>query len=113
MNDKLAEMCEEFEKLAKFAAIKKKKPDPKAKVRSRGKCCLPAEHPLVKDKKDHYPINDMDQARNALARASGHSSVPDWFKGSLKQLVSIVAKKVHAEYPKIKMTSKSRKPGKG
>lgn len=107
----LYEACEKFLKLAKKAK-ESKKLDPKAKVRSRGECCFPAESPKVKDKQDHFPINNEAQARNALARASQYSSVPEWYKGSLKDLVATVAKKVHAKYPNIKVTEKGKKPGK-
>ena len=114
MFDKIAEQCEYFESLAKVAAAKeKKKLDSKAKVRSRGKCCLPAEHPLVKDNKDHYPIGDKAHALNAISRVNQHESVPPWFKGSLKQLINIVYRKVKAEYPGIDLDLKKKKPGKG
>lgn len=86
--------------------------DPKAKVRHRGKCVFPAESRRVKDKKDHFPINDADQARNALARANQYSKVPAWFDGTLAELAKAVANKVHKEYPSIEVTEKSKKPGK-
>lgn len=98
--------CENFEKLAK-------KIDPKAKVRSRGKCALPAEHPKVKDKKDHYPLNDIAQARNALARVNQMKSSPDWFNGTLQQLVNTVVRAVKKEFPSIEVSEKAKKPGKG
>ena len=102
--DIIAEAAEEFEKLAS---------DPKAKVRNRGTCVFPAEHPKVKDNKDHFPLNSESQARNALARASQYSSAPEWWAGSLKELVNAVARKVHSKYKGIKVTNKSKKPGKG
>jgi hypothetical protein len=108
----LYEACEHFLKLAEKKK-EKKKLDPKAKVRSRGDCCLPAEHSMVKDKKDHYPINDIDQARNAISRVNQMSAAPPWFKGSLKSLINIVYRKVHAKYPSIKIDTKKKKPGKG
>ena len=83
------------------------------KARSRGTCVFPAEHPKVKDNKDHFPINSESQARNALARASQYSSAPEWYDGSLQRLVNAVARKVHSEYPGIKETEASRHPGKG
>jgi len=49
------------------------------KVRSRGKVVFPAEHPSVLDNKDHYPINNANQARNALGRASQHDKKPSWY----------------------------------
>ena len=108
----LFEACEKFLKLAETKKTKKKKLDPQAKVRSRGKCVFPANKGKNKSSKDHFPINDADQARNALARASQYDSVPEWYAGSLKELVAAVARKVHAEYPSIKVTEKGKKPGK-
>jgi hypothetical protein len=84
----------------------KKKLDPKAKVRNRGTVCVPAES--AKDKKDHFPINDADQARNALARVHQYSSAPDWYKGSLQGLQALVARKVKAKYPKIDVGGKKK-----
>src|SRR5271167_20233 len=77
----------------------KKKLDPKAEVRNRGSVCVPAEN--AKDKKDHFPINDEAQARNALARVHQYSSVPEWYSGSLKALQNAVSRKVHSKYPSI------------
>jgi len=90
----------------KTAAKKeKKKPDPKAKVRNRGTVCVPAES--AKDKKDHFPINDADQARNALARVHQYSSAPPWYNGSLTSLQNAVSRKIHSKYPSIGKDKKS------
>lgn len=83
-----------------------------AKAKSGKDCVFPADHPKVKDNKDHYPLGDEKQARNALARASQHKSVPSWYDGTLKALVSAVAKKVHAKYPSIEISDAGKKPGK-
>lgn len=93
-------------------AAEDRKLDPKAKVRSRGKCVFPAEHPKVKDEKDHFPINDAGQARNALSRANQYSSAPKWWKGSLKELVGAVHRAVTKHYKNINVTEDSKKPGK-
>jgi hypothetical protein len=94
------------EYMKKEAADKKKKLDPKAEVRNRGTVCVPASS--AKDKKDHFPINNADQARNALARVHQYNKVPTWFKGSLKGLQALVSRKVHSKYPSIgKETKKS------
>lgn len=85
--------------------------DPKAKVRNRGTVVFPASS--SKDNKDHFPINDADQARNALARANQYSKVPDWYSGSLQSLVSKVRSAVKNKYPSIETSEKSEKPGKG
>lgn len=112
-------LASEYEKIAdeqlvKTAAKEKttKKKDPKAKVRNRGNVVFPAGSSSVKDDKDHFPINDADQARNALARANQYSSVPEWYNGSLESLVKAVARKVHSKYPGIKVTEDAKKPGK-
>src|SRR5271157_6432857 len=73
---------------------KKKKLDPKAKVRNRGTVCVPAER--AKDKKDHFPINNIDQARNALSQVGKYTKAPPWYNGSLKGLQGLVSAKVHA-----------------
>ena len=65
---------------------------------------LPKSHPKVKDDKDHYPIKDADQARNALARVAQAEASPPWFDGTLKELQSIVRKAVAKEYPSIEVT---------
>lgn len=103
----LKKLANEFCKLTKIAL------DPKAKIRNRGKVVFPAESSKVNDDKDHYPINSIDQARNALQRASQYKKVPDWFNGSLKELVETVARKVKRHYPSIEVSEKSKKPGKG
>jgi len=82
-------------------AKKGRKHDPRAKVRNRGKCIFPAESPKVKDDKDHFPINDIDQARNALARVAQYDKAPDWYRGSLSQLQKKVRQTVKKEYPSI------------
>ena len=99
-----------FESLAKESLSKL---DPKAKVRNRGKVVFPAESSKVTDNKDHYPVQNIDQARNALARANQMKAAPDWYKGSLKEFVNAVVRKVHSEYPSIEISEKSKKPGKG
>ncbi len=110
--DQLIKMAVNYEQLATESLVttakkKEKKLDPKAKVRNRGTVCVPAEK--AKDKKDHFPINDADQARNALARVHQYSSKPEWWSGSLKGLQDLVARKVKAKYPKIDVGGKKEK----
>ena len=71
-----------------------KKLDPKAKIRNRGNVVFPAGSEKVLDDKDHFPINTESQARNALARASQYDKCPDWYDGTLKELVKKVYNKV-------------------
>ena len=90
-------------------AAKKGQTDPKAKVRNRGKVVFPASSGKVKDNKDHFPINDSNQARNALSRVAQYSSVPKWYKGTLKELQGKVRSAVKKAYPKIEVTMKKKK----
>jgi hypothetical protein len=111
--EKILVLADNFEQKAQeslVAEAKKKdskKLDPKAKVRNRGTVCVPAES--AKDKKDHFPINNEDQARNALARVHQYSSAPEWYNGSLKGLQSLVSRKVKSKYPKIDVGGKKEK----
>ncbi len=89
------------------------KKSPSAKVRNRGDAIFPAGSKLVNDDEDHFPINSLKQARNALSQASKYKKKPSWFNGSLKKLVATVQRKVRAKYPSIKTTKASAKPGKG
>jgi len=101
------ELAEDAKKAARDShSAKDKKLDPKAKVRNRGSVCVPAEQ--AKDKKDHFPINDEGQARNALARVQQLTSAP-WYKGSLEGLKALVARKVKAKYPGINVGGKDSK----
>ena len=108
-----------LEKTAFFSTLvletlaEKKKLDPKAKVRNKPDPIFPSDSPLVKDDADHFPLGTENQARNALSRANQMKEAPEWFKGDLKKFLAIVVKKVHSEYPDIKISPASKKPGKG
>lgn len=102
--EKLLTLASEFEELSKHAKDKKKL-DPKAKVRNRGTVCVPASS--AKDKKDHFPINSIEQARNALARVHQYDKAPSWYGSSLKSLQELVSRKVHSKYPSIGKEKKS------
>ena len=95
-----------FEKLAK---AKKKKLDPKAKVRNRGKCVFPAS--TTKDHKDRYPINNIDQARSALRYAGKQKSCP-WFHGSVAEMKKKVQNAVYRAYPALRKTKERSKKSK-
>lgn len=82
--------------------------DPDAEVRNRGKVVFPAESKNVNDYKDHFPINDADQARNALARVAQYSSVPSWYDGSLEELQQKVRKEVKKAYPDIEVSNSDK-----
>jgi hypothetical protein len=81
-----------------------KKLDPKAEVRNRGNVVFPAASKKVKDNKDHFPINNENQARNALSRVAQYSSVPPWYSGSLEELKGAVQSAVKNKYPGIDVT---------
>lgn len=74
---------------------------------------FPKTHKKVTDNKDHYPIGDESHAHNALSQASKHSKVPDWYNGTLDELVHSIQRAVHKKYPSIKVTKKSKNPHKG
>jgi hypothetical protein len=88
-----------------------KKEDPNAKVRNRGKVVFPAGSKKVKDNKDHFPINDANQARDALSRVAQYSSVPPWYDGTLEELQSAVRNAVKRAYPGIKVTTDKKSKG--
>ena len=79
------------------------KVNPKAKVRNRGNVVFPAGSADVKDNKDHFPYNNLAQARNALARVAQYKASPSWYKGSLAALQQKVRRAVKKKYPSIKV----------
>lgn len=97
--DELLKMASDYYNQALEAQAAKE--DSKAKVRNRGKVVFPAESSHVKDNKDHFPINDADQARNALAQVAKYTSVPAWYKGTLKALKDAVHREVKKHYKSI------------
>ena len=113
--DQLVKIATNFENLAKELISEAaegssgRKLDPKAKTRNRGKCVFPAEHPKVSDNKDHYELNDIGQARNALARAGQYTKAPPWFKGTLEELKNAIRRKVKQEYPSIEVSTPKKK----
>lgn len=104
-------VAQEISDLISRVSKKKKKKTPKSQ--KRGDCVFPHTSKKVKDNKDHFPINSESQARNALSRANQYDKSPPWYDGSLKDLVSAVARKVHSKYPDIEVSEASKKPGKG
>lgn len=80
---------------------------------ARGDAIFHHTHPKVKDDADHFPINDIDQARNALARVNQYSSAPDWYDGSLEELVNTVVREVGKKYESIDISESAKTPGKG
>lgn len=79
------------------------------KQRARGTSVFQSTHPKVKDNKDHFPINDLAHARNALARVMQYDSVPSWYNGTLGGLQSAVKRAVYKKFPGLKSRKKERK----
>lgn len=100
LDDELQSRIDEV--LDKGESVDEKGKQPKKKT--RGRCVFPAEHSSVTDDADHYPINDADQARNALARVAQHDASPKWYKGSLKSLQNAVQRAVKKAYPSIEVS---------
>ena len=70
---------------------------------------IPASHPKNKGKKDKFPINDENHGRNAISRVNQFSAVPDWWSGSVQELVNTVVRKVKSKFPKIEISDKAKK----
>lgn len=76
----------------------------KTKKATRGDAIFKDTDKSVLDNADHFPINSVSQARNALARVAQYKSTPKWYSGSLKTLRKKVIKAVKAKYPSIKVS---------
>ena len=73
-----------------------------AAVKAGGKFACPSSHPMVTDEKDHFPLDTIGRARNALARVVQYGSKkPKWWSGSLAQLKALIKRKVRSLYPSI------------
>ncbi len=71
---------------------------------TKGSAIFPSNSSNVKDKKDHFPISSISQARNALARVAQYKKVPSWYNGTLAALQQKVRRAVKDKYPSIKVT---------
>jgi hypothetical protein len=105
--DKLVKYCENYcvlaEETLEKVAKDTKKLDPKAKGRNRGKVIFPAEK--SKDHLDHYPINNIDEARSALRYAGKQKSAP-WYHGTVEEMQKAVERAVHRAFPALKSEKK-------
>jgi hypothetical protein len=98
------------DKKGKFPFWLKKKKDKDSNSAKEGpKAVFPSNHPNVKDKKEHFPITDAGQARNALARSHQYNTAPPWYKGSLSSLQEAVRRAVKKHYPSIEVSSPKKK----
>ena len=70
---------------------------------SRGKVVFSANSAKVNDNNDHFPINDVDQARNALERASQYTTAPKWYDGPLSEVVAKVKDSVKKNFSSIEV----------
>lgn len=73
-----------------------------AAKKQRAGAIFQAGSPNVNDGNDHFPISDINHARNALARVNQYSSAPSWYNGTLESLKNAVSRAVHSKYPSIK-----------
>ena len=80
-------------------AAKDRKPD-KAK---RGTVVFPSDSILVNDNKDHFPYNNVDQARSALSRVAQYQGLPGWYDGDkdLKSFKTHVRNTILNAFPSI------------
>jgi hypothetical protein len=79
--------------------------------RNRANPAIPSAHPKVTDNRDHFPLGSLTQARNALARVNQFKKRPEWWDGTLQELVNIVVKSVKRKYPSITVSIASTRPG--
>lgn len=82
----------------------------KLKGQSRGECIFQSDHPKVLDNKDHFPINTLAQARNALARVNQYEEAPPWYDGSLNSLLKTVVRAVESKYEDLEVSEEASKP---
>jgi hypothetical protein len=99
LDEVVGAVCEPIIREAKRRQLKKK---------TRGRCVFPAESSSVTDDKDHFPINSLAQARNALARVMQYDACPGWYTGSLKGLQSAVRREVYGQFPGLKSRKEER-----
>ncbi len=59
---------------------------------------------LVIDGKHHFPINDEQQAQNAVLRVTRLFDSPDWFHGEARELKQMVLRAVALRYPKLRVS---------
>jgi hypothetical protein len=103
---RIEKLATDFERLA---ADEKKSLKPSAKSRHRGTVAVDIDHPKNKSNEQHFPMNNANQARNALARVGAYTKAPSWWAGTLQELVSCVQRKVHKEFPGVEITKKKSK----
>ncbi len=93
-----------FNEINEIDVVDEGKKDPKAKVRNKPNPVFDANSSKVKDSKDHFPLKNIKQGRNALARVQAYKRKPSWFDGTLKELKDMVIKAVKKEFPSIEVS---------
>ena len=71
--------------------------------KDRGDVILSKDSKFVNDNADHFPINSIEQGRNAWARVNQYDSNPGWHEGDLAALIKKVRNAVERKYPSIKI----------
>jgi len=71
--------------------------------KDRGDVVLSRDSKFVKDQADHFPINSIEQGRNAWARVNQYDDKPGWYEGDLKSLIKKVKNAVQNKYPDIQI----------
>jgi len=102
---KILEMAKVLTPPTEFIHTGEKQKLIKDKEAEKGKIVFPFTNKKVNDNKDHFPINDSNQARNALARVFEYSTAPKWYDGSLSEVVEKVKSTVKKEYPSIEVAA--------
>ena len=62
---------------------------------------FPADSNAVKDNQDHFPINTIERARNALARAS--QSDFSWYTGTKESGIEKIKHEIRKKYPSLEV----------
>ncbi len=91
--------------IEKTMTLRKEPPaDDKPCAASRGRVICDSAHPNVIDEQDHFPINDENQARSALARVNQLDAAPKWWNSTLDHLKAAVASAVLNSYPTLNVS---------
>lgn len=85
-----------------FAKVVEKEP-----AKSRGEVVFTAGAERIKDNKDHFPINTLNQAKNALVRVAQYKSVPKWYDGPLSEVQDKVKAAVKKKYPEVEVSNET------
>ncbi len=65
-------------------------------------------HEKVNDRKDHLPMNTLEQAKVSLERAEEYTTAPKWYDGSLSEVKNKVQDIVQKRYPSLEISVDER-----